>query len=136
MRAILFSILLLSAAAASAGTMEKCWQQEQDDMNVPNCFETERYRSANMLRKQSLETEEAVNQKTKNTGAKKLQRAYRAAQARYVRQRAAACSKEPAGRTRQSCEADMDYAHIEKLEKLTSQEATAVTPTPTPTPKK
>jgi hypothetical protein len=71
-----------------------------------------------MLREVNASTLEAVNAKVQKDGSKTWLRRYRTVQARHVRNRAAACRQQPAGIKREACEADMDYAHIDRLKRF------------------
>ena len=115
MRTALFSIGILFAAAAHAGTLEKCQAKGKNPDSIQNCIDTERSHSTNRLREMGPLVLDAIHKETNGTRHKALLRAYRSAQAHHVRERAIACKKEAAGNERNACEADMNYAHIEQL---------------------
>jgi hypothetical protein len=118
MRVFLLFAFIIVAAAANAGTLEKCSKKEKNKAGLASCVQTESNRSKNMLRERNLSATEAVNKKVQKDGNQRRLRQYRTDQARYVRNRAATCRKQPVGIKRQACEADMDYAHIGRLERL------------------
>ena len=115
MRTTLFSILILIAATANAGTLEKCQAKEKSVDGVQSCIDTERSRSANRLRELDPVVLDAIHKETSGARHKALLREYRTAQAHHVRERKTACHKQAAGNERNACEADMNYAHIDQL---------------------
>lgn len=118
MRSAAFAILLLTATAVVAGTLENCELQAKDRNALQACVEAERIKSSNQLRKTSLSTQAAMQQKMADTTRNQQLRSYRAMQARHVRERNAVCRKQAGDLERKACEADMNYAHIEQLAKF------------------
>lgn len=115
MRALLFSILILSAATANAATLEKCQGKEKNPDGIRSCIAAERSRSANRLREMDRNILDAIRKETDRKQQRALQREYRAAQAHHVRERKAACHQQAEGDERTACEADMNFAHIDQL---------------------
>ena len=115
MRTLLFSILLVGVTTAGAATLEKCQSQERNASGIQSCIEAERDRSANRLRELGPVVLDAIHKETDRVRQRALLREYRGAQAHHVRERMAACRKQAEGNERTACEADMDYAHIDRL---------------------
>lgn len=108
--------MLAAFSTVQAGSIERCRQQEPDSAAFAACMEAEHNRSMNQLRAANLASQEAVSKQVRETGRKALLQQFRAGQARYVRQRAAACRKASAGNDRQACEADLNFSRIETLQ--------------------
>jgi predicted transcriptional regulator len=115
MRALLFSILILSAATANAASLEKCQSKEKNPDGIRSCIAAERSRSANRLREMDRNILDAIRKETDRKRQRALLREYRAAQAHHVRERKAACHQQAEGDERTACEADMNFAHIDQL---------------------
>jgi hypothetical protein len=122
MRPFLFCMFLIASAAAStsyAGSFEKCQQKEKDATGLRTCVEAERNHAANLLRDQNTDAFSAVEKIARDKGDPALVKQFRAQQAHHVRERKHTCSKQPTKNEQVACEADMDYAHIEKLKRYT-----------------
>ena len=122
MRPFLFSLLLIASAAAStsyAGSFEKCQQKEKDATGLRTCIEAERNHAGNLLRDQNTDAFAAVEKIARDKGDPALVKQYRAQQAHHVRERKNTCRKQPSKNEQVACEADMDYAQIEKLKRYT-----------------
>lgn len=117
-RAIGLIALLASVSTVQAGIIERCRQESPDSTAFAACIEAEHNRSMNQLRAANLASQEAVNKQVRETGRKAPLQQFRAGQARYVRQRAAACRKAAAGSARQACEAEMNFSRIETLHEI------------------
>ncbi len=115
MRTLLFLVLTLIAAAANAGTLEKCEATQSGAEAIQFCVSAERSRSANRLRELNPVALAAINQNSPAARRKALLRQYQATQARHVRKRQAVCRKQAAGNARTACEADMNFAHLDYL---------------------
>lgn len=117
-RAIGLIAMLASFSTVQAGITKQCRQQETDGTAFAACIEAEHNRSTNQLRAANLASQEAVNKQVRETGRKAPLQQFRAGQARYVRQRAAACRKAAEGIERQACEADMNFPRNETLHRI------------------
>ncbi|RJG02263.1 hypothetical protein [Noviherbaspirillum sedimenti] len=118
MRALLACVLLLAAAAASAGALETCQAQKQAAEAVQLCVETAQLHSTNALRKLSAATRAAIRNKTQGGGRPGLLREYRQLEARHVRERNTLCRRQTAALERIACVADMNEAHGAQLSRL------------------
>jgi hypothetical protein len=116
---LLFFAFMLANVAAGAGSLDQCREKEKNEERVKACIDEEYRRSRNMLRKMNLSVLEAINAETQEDGRKGRQREYRAAQVRHFRNRAAICSKHPAGFRRKACESDMNSVHMDRLSQFT-----------------
>jgi hypothetical protein len=124
MRSFLFCLLLIASAAATssyAGSFEKCQQKEKDATGLRTCVEAERNHAANLLRDQNTAALDAVEKMARDKRNPTLIKRFRAEQARHVRERKHTCSKQPSKNEKVGCEADMDYAHLEKLKHYTEE---------------
>lgn len=124
MRPLLFCLLLVASAAAStsyAGSFEKCQQKEKDATGLRTCVEAERNHASNMLRDENTAALDAVEKIARDKRDPALLKQFRAQQARHVRIRKNTCRKQPSKNEQVACEADMDYAHIEKLKRYTKE---------------
>lgn len=120
MRPFLFCLLFISSAAASAAyaeSFEKCQQKEKDATGLRTCIEAERNHAANLLREADVTALDAID---KQHNKRKLNQ-YRAQQAHHVREREQSCRKKPSRNERLACEADMDYAQLEKVKRYTPE---------------
>lgn len=119
MRTGLLLALMMVAAMAGAGTLEKCKSAEKTPDDIHSCIEIERSRSVNNLRDFDPEARAALNRKTPAALRNALLQEYQAAQAQHVRKRSATCGKKKAGDAQLACEADMNAAHLEQLVRFT-----------------
>ncbi|HEY8102324.1 MAG TPA: hypothetical protein VIF82_16420 [Burkholderiaceae bacterium] len=120
MRPFLFCLLLIASTVTStsyAGSFEKCQQKEKDATGLRTCIEAERNHAANLLRNEDIAALDAIE---KMHDKFKLNQ-YRAQQAHHVRERKNTCRKQSTKNEQVACEADMDYAHIEKLKRYTQE---------------
>ncbi len=124
MRPFLFCLLLIASAVAStsyAGSFEKCQQKEKDATGLRTCVEAERNHAANMLRDQNTAALDAVEKIARDKRDPALVKQFRGQQAHHVRERTNTCRKQPSKNEQVACEADMDYAHTEKLKRYTKE---------------
>jgi hypothetical protein len=124
MRPFLFCLLFIGSAAAStayAGSFEKCQQKEKDATGLRTCVEAERNHAANLLRDQNTVSLDAVEKMARDKHNPTLIKRFRAEQARHVRARKHACRKLTSKNEQVACEADMDYAHLDKLKRYTQE---------------
>lgn len=120
MRPFLFCLLLIVSTAATssyADSFEKCQQKEKDATGLRTCVEAERNHAANLLREADIAALDALD---KQHNRRKLNQ-YRAQQAHHVRAREYECRKKPSRNERLACEADMDYAQLEKVKGYTPE---------------
>jgi hypothetical protein len=117
--AFLFTALFV-ATSAQAGVMESCRDKEKESDKVRACVRAERVHSINSLHDASLKAQEAVTQQTRESGRKLSLREYRSMQARHVRERNRTCPKQ-GGIEQVACEADMNYAQVDKLARFINQ---------------
>jgi hypothetical protein len=120
MRPFLFCLLLIASAIVStsyAGSFEKCQQKEKDATGLRTCIEAERNHAANLLREADIAALDAIE----NQHNKRKVNQYRAQQAHHVRARGNACRKKPSRNERLACEADMDYAQLEIVQRYTPE---------------
>lgn len=115
MRGLLVAIALFSASSAHAGALESCRLKEKENDAVRACVRAERVQSLNKLRKASEAAQQAASATTQETGRKSALREYRAVQAWHVRTRSTTCRRFANGIEQVACEADMNYAQVEKL---------------------
>lgn len=124
MRPFLFCLLLIGSATVStsyAGSFEKCQQKEKDATGLRTCVEAERNHAANLLRDHNTAAFAAVEKIAREKGDPALVKQFRAQQAHHVRERKNTCRKQPSKNEQVACEADMDYAHIEKLKRYAKE---------------
>lgn len=114
MRAACLSMLLM-ALAAQAGTLDQCRQKAADNDGVRSCVEAEKFRSNNQLRETGLAAQASVKEQIQAGGPKSLAKELRSMQAHHVRDRAAACRKQAGAQEKAACEADMNFAQVERL---------------------
>jgi hypothetical protein len=121
-----FLCLLLSASAAAipsyAGSFEECQQKEKDAVGLRTCTEAKRNKAANLLRDQNTAALQAVEKIGRDKRDPALAKQFKAQQASHVRVRINTCRKKPTKNEQVGCEADMDFAHIEKLKRYTNNQ--------------
>lgn len=118
MRAALALLAAFIALSARAGALDDCKQKEKASDAVRNCVRAERVRSLNRLREVSVAAQQAIVQKSRESGRRLTQREYRASQAAHIRQRNATCRKQTSGIEQAACEADMNFTQVEKLSRF------------------
>ena len=121
MRTLLALCFALAFTSVQAGVLDNCRQQSKNNDALRDCVRAERVRSINQLHEASKSAERAVMEKTRDTRRKNLLREYRNSQARHVRERSNLCRKQGSGIEQIACEADMNYAQVEKLTHFTEQ---------------
>lgn len=104
-----------------AGTLAQCQFAEEEESAVASCVEAAQHRSSNRLREASIQLLDTTHRKVRETGSKTLLRQFRTAEARHVRQRSRACSRQPAGMARSACEVDMNLSHIDRMKQRFAQ---------------
>lgn len=120
MRAIVL-LLLLTASAAQAGTLEICGRKEKTEAGLTSCVEAQRKRTANLLRGLNATVLETVTRQSQESGDKTPLREYQTAQGQHLRNLTATCGS-LAGNERTGCEADLTYAHMENLHRFLRKE--------------
>lgn len=112
---LFLALTMIAIGAAHAGALETCREKEKENDAIRSCVRAERVQSINRLRKASEAAQQAVLAKTQESGRRSLLREYRTTQARHVRERSASCRKLANGLEQVACEANMNYAQVEKL---------------------